>query len=117
MHSHRIHIVCRKQELAALIAKALMKEGYLVSSTSGEGIRDSMIHEMNESIECLIFDKDIEDNFKGAVREKFKTAKVICLPSLEAPGTAASDVEYMSEPFRLSELTNFVNNLFNVKAK
>ena len=99
MHSTRIHIICRKPEIAGLITKALEKSGYSMSST------------------CLIFDKDIDDKLKKAAKEKFVDAKVICLPSLESPNSMLSDVEYMSEPFRLSELTEFVNNLFHHRTK
>ncbi len=117
MHSHRIHIICRKPEIAALITKALEKSGYSLSSTYGEDIRTEMIPIIDERVECLIFDKDIDDDLKKAVKEKFTDAKVICLPSLESPNSILSDVEYMSEPFRLSELTEFVNNMFHLRTK
>ena len=117
MHNPRIHIICRKPEIAGLITKALEKSGYSVSSTFGEEISQEMIVKIDANIECLIFDKDIDDSIKKSAKEKFKGAKVICLPSLESPNSMLSDVEYMSEPFRLSELTEFVNNLFHLRIK
>lgn len=117
MHSHRIHIICRKPEIAGLITKALEKSGYSMSSTYGEDIRSEMITIIDESVECLIIDKDIDEELKKSVKDKFAEAKVICLPSLESPNSMLSDVEYMSEPFRLSELTEFVNNMFHHRTK
>jgi len=117
MHSTRIHIICRKPEIAGLITKALEKSGYSMSSTFGDDINPEMISMIADKVECLIFDKDIDDKLKKAAKEKFVDAKVICLPSLESPNSMLSDVEYMSEPFRLSDLTEFVNNLFHHRTK
>lgn len=117
MHNPRIHIICRKPEIAGLITKTLEKSGYSVSSTFGDEINIEMLPKNDENIECLILDKDIDDHIKKSAKERFKDAKVICLPSLESPNNILSDVEYMSEPFRLSELTEFVNNMFHLKIK
>ena len=115
MQSPLIHIVSRKEEIAELVKKTLGKCGYEVSSTTGDEISKESMNRLNGSIDCLIFDKDIDDDLKQAARDRLKEAKVICLPSLDSASMVIGDAEYMSEPFRLSELTKFINKMFELR--
>jgi hypothetical protein len=117
MHIPRIHIICRKPEIAELINKTLKKSGYTVSSTYGDDINADLIMGMDSEVDCLIFDKDIDAEVKIAAQNRFSNAKVICLPSLESANNIVGDAEYMSEPLKLSELTNFINNMFHVRSR
>lgn len=112
MHSPEIHIICKKAEIAELIEKTLRKSGYGVSSTSGDNLSVESVGNIGAEVDCLVLDKNIEVEIKNAAVEKFKDAKVICLPSLEPESSISGEAEYMSEPLKLSELTQFINNMF-----
>ncbi len=115
MQFPRVHIISRKPEIAYLITKTLAKTGFNVTSTSGDDISAKSINEVEGIVECLIFDKDIDTEIKNEAKRKFSSAKIICLPSLGSSSGLSDDVEYMSEPLRLSELTKFIFDMFHLK--
>ena len=110
--SHRIHIICTKPEICSLIKKALSRYDYIISCNSGEAINEDSITRFEESIDCLIIDKNINSDIKKKAKEFFNKSFVIYLPSLEPVENSFDDVKNISAHLRLSELSERLESLF-----
>lgn len=111
MNNYNVHILSIKSEICSLIRKTLDSERYNITCTSGENINQSFISGFSNEIDCLILDKDIDAELTKKIKEKFNNIPIICLPSLGAENKESSDVKYMSEPFKLSELKKAIEEI------
>ncbi len=111
MNNYSVHIFSLKSEICSLIRKTLDSERYNITCTSGENINQKFIDGFINEIDCLILDKDIDRDLTKKIKEKFNNIPIICLPSLGDENKESSDVKYMSEPFKLSELKKAVEEI------
>ena len=111
MDNFKVHILSIKPEICQLIRKTLDPKQYNMSCTSGENINEEFIKAFNNEVNCLIIDKDIDDELKNRIKQKFSSISIICLPSLGTEFTETNGVKYMSEPFKLSELKKAVEEI------
>lgn len=107
--------MCLKQEICSLIKKGLPDSLYSVTCTRGEDINDEVINNFNEQIDCLILDKDIDVKLREKIKNKFDGISIVCLPSLDSDNNNKTGVKNMSEPLKLSELSNYINSIFQTK--
>lgn len=115
MNLRRIHILCLKPEICSLIKKGLPDTSYYVTCTRREDINDKFIDNFTEKIDCLILDKDIDSELREKIKKKFENISIVCLPSLDSENNIKSNVKNMSEPLKLSELSNYINSIFQKK--
>jgi len=112
--SHRIHIICQKPEIGSLIKKALARYDYIISCNCGDTINENSITRFQESVDCLIIDKSVDSGIKNKAKEFFSESPVIYLPSLEQTENSYDDFKNISAPFKLSELSQKLENLFKL---
>jgi DNA-binding response OmpR family regulator len=112
MNRRRIHILCLKPEICALIKKSLSDSRYNVTCTKREEINFEFVENFTEHIDCLILDKDIDFELREKIKEKYNGISIVCLPSLDSENGNKSIVKNMSEPLKLSELSGYINSIF-----
>ncbi len=115
MNPRRIHILCLKPEICALIKKSLTDSKYNVTCTRSEDINYEFVENFNEHIDCLILDKDIDFDLREKIKEKYRDISIVCLPSLDSENSNKSNIKNMSEPLKLSELSGYINSIFQKK--
>lgn len=115
MSQRRIHILCLKPEICALIKKSLTDTKYNVTCTRSEDINYDFVKNFSDRIDCLILDKDIDFELREKIKEKYQDISIVCLPSLDSENGNKSNVKNMSEPFKLSELSVYINSIFQTK--
>jgi hypothetical protein len=115
MKLRRIHVICHNKEIYSLIKKLLPVTKYSVSCTVGEELNEIFFKKIGtEKIDCLILDKDIDNKFTEKIKEKFKDVSLVYLPSLESEQSANKVIKHMSEPLKLSELSETIESVFNL---
>jgi len=112
MKDFKIHILCLKREICELIKKTLDSEGYDVECTNVSGVNDDFIKSIELKADCLILEQDIKPELRDYINEKFKGIPIICLPSLNSDWLLSSDVTYISEPLKLSELRQTIEEVY-----
>lgn len=111
MLPYRIHIICQKPELCSLVKKSLVNSGYNVTCTENENLFEKNYLNRGEKIDCLIVDKFLNSGISEKVKKKFSDIITIMLPSLETENqNNYNDVRNISEPLKISELTQAINN-------
>lgn len=108
----KVHIFCIKAEICSLIKKMFNMTRYEISCSSVINISDDFLKKFNLNMDCIILDMAIDKELKDMIKLNFKGIPVICLPSLDFEGTKENDVKYISEPLRLSELRNTLDEIF-----
>jgi hypothetical protein len=110
-----IQIFCQKREICTLLKKKLRADGYGVECINLNEIGSDFLDNYDKSIDCIILDKDIDNNLREKIRNTFLEIPIICLPSLDSESTALNGVTYISEPLKLSELSGIIAELRSKK--
>jgi len=110
-----IHVFCLKPPICSLIKKRFTGSNYIITCSNADSLRDNLLESLNKNTDCIIIDKDISDELKKRIRNYFKDKPIICLPSLDSDVQSDGDVTNISEPFRLSELAETLDEIFAVK--
>ena len=110
-----IQIFCLKREICALLKKKLRGDGYGVECINLIEAEENFLENFERSIDCIILDRDIDKGVREKIRNKFPKVPMICLPSLDSDITALSDVTYISEPLKLSELSDIITEIRSKK--
>jgi DNA-binding response OmpR family regulator len=111
MKPYEIHIFCQKNEICSLIKKKLNADGYNVECTNVAEADKDFIENFDKQIDCIILDKDINKEFREKVKDKFPGLPIVCLPSLDSDFVANSGITYISEPLKLSELSDTITEI------
>ena len=109
MKQYKIHIFCLKREICKLILKKLKADGYFVECTNLAEAEPDFLDNFNKSFDCIILDKDTDEHLREKIRLKFPDLPIICLPSLDSDKIDISGITYISEPLRLSELSDIIS--------
>ena len=116
MEQLRIHIICQKPEICSLIKKSFKSEDFNITCTEDENSFESQYLETNDKIDCLILDRGLSKGVSDKVKERLKNVSLIFLPSLEPEeNDFLQGGENISEPLKLSELSEKVQNILNQK--
>jgi hypothetical protein len=110
----KVHIFCLKPEICNLIRKMFSESMYEVSCSPAMQVSDEFLMRFQSKLDCIILDMDIEKGVKDKIKLAFEGIPVICLPSLDFEGIMESDVKYISEPLKLSELRKTLDEIFNL---
>jgi hypothetical protein len=111
MESFKIHIFCLKKELCRLIIKKLSSDGCIASCTNLSDSERIFPDNFDYSIDCIILDKDISRSIRDEIQAKFPDLPIICLPSLDSDTGEKSGITYISEPLKLSELSEKIREI------
>ena len=113
----RIHIFCGTSNLCRLLSKSFGKEPYLFECTEVKDESEGKKTKLEYEPDCIIFDKDIELDLKDEIINKYDKSKIILLPSLNVSEqmTNARNVFQISEPFKLSELSELLKEIYHSK--
>lgn len=113
----KIHIFCGTTCLCKLIRKTFVKEPYSFNCTEVTDKLNEETGELKYKPDCIIFDKDISGDFKEEIINKHCDSSIILLPSLNEVESFANsnNVFQISEPFKLSELSKVLKEIYNNK--
>jgi hypothetical protein len=111
MKKFSIYIFSLKREICSLLKKKLREDGCDVECVNITETGPDFLVNFKKSIDCIILDKDIDSNIREKIRSKFSGIPAICLPSLDADTSDSSDVMYVSEPLKMSELSEIINEI------
>ena len=106
-----IQIFCQKREICSLLKKKLRADGYYVECINVAEAETDFLDGFNKHIDCIILDKDIDIQMRDMIRSRFAGVPIVCLPSLDAETIDSKDVTYISEPLKMSELSEIINEI------
>jgi len=109
----KVHIFCLKPEICQLIKKTLAATNYEVSCTPASEVNDCFFESFSVKPDCIILDKDMNFELINVIKNNFPSIPIIYLPSLENDIQEESNVKFISEPLRPSELSNALDEIFN----
>ncbi|MGA2667530.1 MAG: hypothetical protein ABSF32_01285 [Ignavibacteria bacterium] len=112
----KVHIFSLKPGICGLIKKSIGSSNYAVSCTNATDLTDNFFEEFDSNVDCIIIDKDIENNTKDKLKRKFNGIPIICLPSLDSENLVDNRVKYISEPLKLSELVKTLDEIFDIES-
>lgn len=112
----KVHIFCIKPDICSLIKKVFSTTQYEVLCTPAVNVNEKYLAGTHFNMDCIILDIDIDSETKNMIKKRFSGIPVICLPSLDSDSIAESNVKYMSEPLKLSELRKTLDEIFPVDA-
>jgi len=110
----KVHIFCTKPDICSLIKKVFSSTQYEIICTPAANVTEKYLAGEHIIMDCIILDIDIDAEIKNKIKRKFKGVPVICLPSLDSEVIKDTDVKYISEPLKLSELRKTLDELFPV---
>jgi len=105
----RVEIFCEKPDMYGLIKKVFNGKDYDLHFNDSAYLNVETLSLLDPSCDIIIADKSIEKGLHKTIRKKFPDVPVICLPGLEADEECESNVKYISEPLKLSELKKVVD--------
>lgn len=114
----KVHIFCGTTNLCKLMSKLCIKDDFSFCCTE---IKDKDISNIfdgiNYSPDCIIIDKDLNEELKDVVINKFSYNKIVLLPSLNENEQKkySKKVVQISEPFKLSELEEVLKEIYHSK--
>lgn len=108
----KVHIFCMKPEICTLIKKVFSSTQYEISCTPAANANEKYLSGTHIKMDCIILDIDIDAELKNKIKQRFTGTPVICLPSLDSEIIKDTDVKYISEPLRLSELRKTLDEIF-----
>lgn len=109
----KVHIFCMKPDICSLIKKVFSSTKYEISCTPAANVDEKFLSGSHLIMDCIILDIDINTEIKNKIKMKFSGVPVICLPSLDSENINESDVKYISEPLKLSELRKTLDEIFS----
>jgi len=110
----KVHIFCMKPDICLLIKKVFSSTQYEISCIPAVNVNDKYLAGSHIIMDCIILDIDIDTEIKNKIKKKFTGIPVICLPSLDSEIIKDTDVKYISEPLKLSELRKTLDEIFSL---
>lgn len=113
---------CLTSEMCKLIGKVMEKykfsyQGIQVFEETSDKTDDEVLERIISVPDIIILDKNVGNNFKEKVVNKFPGSSIICLPSLsDSDGISSDKIKQISEPFKLSEFEDVILNLTKNKS-
>ena len=104
----KVEVFCEKSDMNGLIRKVFSGCDYDLHFNDSAYLNIKTLSSLDPSCDIIIADKSIEKGLHEIIRKKFPDVPVICLPGLETEEECASNVKYISEPLKLSELKKVV---------
>lgn len=116
----KIHVFCGTSNLCKLINKSFDREQYSFNCTEvkEKNLLDIMSGK-DYKPDCIIVDKDIDTFSRDEIVKNFSSSKIILLPSLDINELKSytKNVYQISEPFKLSELREVLEEIYLSKTQ
>lgn len=111
-----VHIFCKTPSLCKLIIKSFPKSNFKFECTNVEDLANDGLEKLNIFPDCIVLDKEINPVFRDKIKCMFPNIDIIYLPSLvELDTETPNGNKHISEPLKLSELGNALNEVFEKK--
>ncbi len=114
-----IHIFCLTPEICGMIPKYFShNENYYFNSTSLNNPECDILDDIGYEPDCIILDSEINKSLKHKIYSTFNNSKIIHLPSLtwfDNEDAEDKDIVKVSEPLKLRELEEIINNIYSTK--
>lgn len=79
-------------------------------------LRRNELEKLNISPDCIVIDKGIHKEIQYKIKIKFTNLDIVYLPSLhESDSEISNGCKQISEPLKLSELGNVLEEIYNKK--
>lgn len=108
----KVQIFCMKPDICSLIKKVFSTTQYEITCTPAANVNEKYLNSSYIKMDCIILDIDMDSDTKTKIKNKFAGIPVICLPSLDSEIIKDTDVKYISEPLKLSELRKTLDEIF-----
>lgn len=108
LRKFKVEVFCEKPDLYGLIKKVFSGFDYDLHFNDSAYLNVKTLSLIDPDCDIIIADKSIEKGLHNFIRKRFPDVPVICLPGLETGDDCNSNVKYISEPLRLSELKKVV---------
>ncbi len=112
----KVHIFCLKPDICSLIKKVFSSTKYEIVCTPAADVDEKYLSGSHLKMDCIILDIDIDPQVKNKIKDKFGDVPVICLPSLDSETATDTNVKYISEPLKLSELRRTLDEIFSAES-
>ena len=111
-----IHVFCLAPLICELINKSYYNSNFIFDCTNIEEIENNELETLDISPDCIVIDKGINKEIQDKIKIKFTNLDIVYLPSLHESGSEISnDCKQISEPLKLSELGNVLEEIYNKK--
>ncbi len=104
----KVEVFCEGTDLSDLIKKAFRGNEYQLHFNDASYLSIEALGSLDPNCDIIIADISIETELHEVIKTKFPGVPVICLPALESDNYFDSNIKYISEPFKLSELKKVV---------
>jgi hypothetical protein len=114
----KVHIFCGTTNLCRLLSKLCTKDAFSFCCTDiKEKNISNIFNRINYAPDCIIIDKDIDEDLKDEIIIKYSYIKIILLPSLNVGEQKkySKNIIQISEPFKLSELEEVLKEIYHSK--
>lgn len=111
-----IHVFCITPLICELINKSFHNSNFIFDCTNLNDIKNGELENLDISPDCIVIDKGIKREMQDKIKLKYKNLDIIYLPSLyESDSEYANGCKQISEPLKLSELGNVLEEIYNKK--
>jgi len=111
-----VHIFCMASSLCNLIAKSFPGSNIKFGCTNVKDMSDDDLEKLKLSPNCIVLDKEINKAIQDKIKSMFADLEIVYLPSLNESGSEIPNgCKQISEPLKLSELGNVLEEIYNKK--
>ena len=111
-----IHVFCLTPLICELINKSFHNSNFIFDCTNLEEIENNELEILDISPNCIVIDKGIKKEIQDKIKLKYKNLEIVFLPSLyEANSESTEGSKHISEPLKLSELNNVLEEVYKKK--
>lgn len=111
-----VHIFCMTSLICELINKSFQNSHFKFVCTNMDNLRIKELEKLKVSPDCIVIDKGINKEIQYKIKIKFTNIDIVYLPSLhESDSEISNGCKQISEPLKLSELGNVLEEIYNKK--
>ena len=113
-----VHIFCITSLICKLINKSFQDSNFKFVCSNMDNLKSNEFEKLNISPDCIVIDKGINKEIQYKIKIKFKNTEIVYLPSLhESDSEISNGCKQISEPLKLSELGNVLEEIYNKKKR
>jgi len=114
--SFYVHIFCLTSLICKLINKSFQNTNFMFDCTNVDDLKNNDFESLDISPDCIVIDKGINKEIQHKIKLKFTNLDIVYLPSLhESDSEISNGCKQISEPLKLSELGNVLEEIYNKK--
>jgi hypothetical protein len=102
--------------LCKLIIKSFPGSNFKFDCTDVKDLTNNELEKLTISPHCIVLDKEINKAIQDKIKSMFPNIDIVYLPSLnESDSEIPNGCKQISEPLKLSELGNVLEEIYNKK--